>query len=59
MRGRQRNQAGARDTKKEAGETQTHNDEFNGLACVARCAERYGAAEQGGRKNASRSEATH
>jgi len=39
--------------RKKAGEPQEHNDECDGLTCVACCAKRHSAANQSGRQNAS------
>ena len=59
QQGSQRDQAGARDTEKEAGEPQEHNNKCDGLSGVAHCAEGRGAAHQSDWQNAPSREATH
>src|SRR5260221_13989537 len=58
QQGSQRDQAGARDTEKEAGEPQEHNNKCDGLRGVAHCPEGRGAAHQRGWHNAPSCEAT-
>src|SRR5260221_14620189 len=54
QQGSQCDQAGARDTEKEAGEPQEHNNKCDGLSGVAHCAEGRGAAHQSDWQNAPR-----